>query len=131
MSTHVSALNVRPGAFEKEPRTDFYPQLPAYASKSLGRTIANSMRKQGAPPPGIGDVEKMVASLIAIAEVPRGQRPRVISFGSDAHALVRVCAKKRVDHLSAGQRLLKAMSSDCAYNDTKSRVWFGECCEPV
>ncbi|KZV69784.1 NAD(P)-binding protein [Peniophora sp. CONT] len=122
-SPFVTALNVRPGAFERNPRTDFYPQLSAYASKDLGRTIAGSMRKQGAPPPGIGDVDRMAASLIALAELPGAQRPGVVSLGSDAYAMARVCAKKRVDHLREGQRLLKAISSSSSHVKAE-QVWF-------
>lgn len=122
----MAALNVRPGAFERNPRTDFYPQLSAYASKDLGRTIAGSMRKQGTPPPGIGDVNKMAASLITLAELPREQRPGAISLGSDAYAMTRICAKKRVDHLQAGQRLLKNVKNfEPGIHAKIPRVWFG------
>ncbi|VDC02344.1 unnamed protein product [Peniophora sp. CBMAI 1063] len=124
-SPFASAINVRPGAFEKEPKTDFYPQLAAYASNDLGRTIAGSMRKQGSPPPGIGDVNKMAASVIALAELPRELRPKSVSLGSDAYSMALVCAKKRVDHLQYGQRLLRRLRENgSSPRITSPQVWF-------
>ncbi|KZV69795.1 NAD(P)-binding protein [Peniophora sp. CONT] len=124
MSPFVTAVNIRPGGFEEHPQAGFEPQPPAYAAKDLGRTLAGTMRSMMSDQsPGQGDVNKMAAALLTLAELPREQLPGAVILGSDAYGVCRAGATKRVAHIQHGLRLLQNVKISGSQSKNPC-VWF-------
>lgn len=126
-SPYVTAVNIRPGGFEDHPEASIELQPSAYASKDLGRTLAATMRLvMSNQSPGQGDVRKMVKTLIALAELPKEQLPGAVLLGSEAFAISRIGAMKRIEKIQHGQRII----NDLRRVGPQSKypcVWFGGC----
>ncbi|KZV66259.1 NAD(P)-binding protein [Peniophora sp. CONT] len=124
-SPFVTAVNVRPGGFEDQPVAVIGEQLPSYAAKDLGRTVAATIRSYAnKPPPGIGNVRKMAETLIALAKLPRDKLPiRAVVLGSDVSSITRAVATKRVAHIKHGQHLLSQVQRS-GPRFKEARVWF-------
>ncbi|VDC00832.1 unnamed protein product [Peniophora sp. CBMAI 1063] len=120
----VVAVNVRPGGFEEHPQADLKEQPPAYGAKDLGRTVSATLRSaMGNQPPGIGDVHKMVAQLVAIADQPRNQLQSAILLGSESYGVSRAMALKQIAHISHSQNILRSVKT-ASTRSSIARVWF-------
>ncbi|VDC00831.1 unnamed protein product [Peniophora sp. CBMAI 1063] len=123
-SPFVTAVNIRPGGFEDHPEVPLEPQPPAFTSKDLGRTLAGTMRTvMSSQSPGQGDVRKMVRALIALAELSKEQLSGAVLLGSEAFAISRIGAMKRVANIQHGQRIINDLKK-AGSQSKDARVWF-------